>query len=68
MAPLSLQDMIATAIAMGRFRRIEEGVRALACRQPEPKPLPIRPEACGCGRQVSRMPGLDFYDRVRGAA
>lgn len=65
MRPFDLADMVAAAIALGRLRVIAQGVRALPVAAPAAPPLPIRPEACGCGRLLSRRPGLDVYDKAR---
>ncbi len=60
-----LAGIIAAAVADGRLRIIPEGQRALPAPMPRPIDNRCRPEGCGVGRMVARLPGIDAYDRMR---
>lgn len=63
--PEDLPNLIAAAVVAGRLRIIPEGVRALPPGLPRPVEARCRPEICGRGRMLSRLPGIDAYDRMR---
>lgn len=64
--PADLALLIAAAVANGRLRVIPEGERGLAPPLPKRRDERCRPEGCGAGRMLSRLPGIDAYDRMRG--
>ncbi|WP_336810914.1 hypothetical protein [Bosea sp. MMO-172] len=55
--------LIAAALADGRLRVIPEGLRGLPMPIQRPTDHRCRPEGCGAGRMLSRLPGIDAYDR-----
>lgn len=58
-----LAGLVDVAIALGRLRIVSEGQRGLPAPLPKPVDERWRPEACGAGRMLCRLPGLDAYDR-----
>lgn len=58
-----LASLVDAAFAAGRLRSVPEGLRALPAPLSKPVDDRWRPEACGSGRMLSRLPGLDAYDR-----
>lgn len=59
-----IRAAIVRFIASGRMRRIPQGLRTLPAPLEAPPAL-CRPEGCGNGRRVPRLPGLDYFDRTR---